>query len=626
MSLIAPDTTVTLYSDVPITDKKNIAFKTVGDQRSYFHNKVYKTSVECSYEKVGDPLILDIPIADMYRFNYISFKNAAFENKEIYARALQPVYINNETLAVPYVIDDWQTFMFDMQMTEATVLREHLSVADHQTEATYPYNLSLFPMFTQEPLSPSEYYKAKRNVTSLQGDATWNASAEANTCKWEFGRGEQPTTASAIECGLYIVSSQVVDTSQADPEVVSPPFSFDSNGNFPTPVHIERFTSLHTQTQIQEYLNKFVENDCVSSILGIYYLPLFFPYTGGSTTPQKELTIKINYPQNTFKHSKLKRYPYTYLRVTDPMGVRKEYKIERFNVNNVSGEITIKFELFAILNGSPMIILAPVDYDGANGTTKGSWNFQEIMVFNKFPQVAYNTDGYLTWLSQQYRGQAMRDVTAAPWAYNPELALGGAITKTLGGTIRGAAKGAEAGGVAGAVGGGATGFISGGAQAANSLWNFNIADRMHRAGEEYMNNGGSVEANVPTFLADAAPLFMRDEYHPGTDTGALPNYAFDQLAFTFELITPNEATRNRYDDFFTLYGYQVNKFGVPNIVNYTKEQNSNSHPQFENGMTYVKTADCSVEAPTAGAGNNIEQMFDGGHWFIDGSSLVSGGS
>ena len=67
MSLIAPDTTVTLYSDVPITDKKNIAFKTVGDQRSYFHNKVYKTSVECSYEKVGDPLILDIPIAPPYQ-------------------------------------------------------------------------------------------------------------------------------------------------------------------------------------------------------------------------------------------------------------------------------------------------------------------------------------------------------------------------------------------------------------------------------------------------------------------------------------------------------------------------------------------------------------------------------
>lgn len=166
MSIIAPDTEVTLYANVEVSDHEHLIFATEAERTAYFTAHMYKDHVDCSYQRIGEPLVLELPISDMYKFNYISFKNASFENKIIFARTLNPVYINNDVLAVPYVVDDWTTFMFDIDCEDCSVLREHITEAQQEECDNDPYSNTVYNypfMHTPEPLSPNEILRKKLN-------------------------------------------------------------------------------------------------------------------------------------------------------------------------------------------------------------------------------------------------------------------------------------------------------------------------------------------------------------------------------------------------------------------------------------------------------------------------------
>ena len=623
MSIIAPSTTVTLYHDVPITDEKNLIFKNISNQRSYFAGKVYRTSVECSYERAGAPLMLDIPISDMYRFNYISFKNEAFENKEIYARPLPPVYINNEVLAVPYVIDYWQTFMFDVKMDKCGILRQHPTVGEENDYDGTPYG-RFHAFLTPEPLSYSDAIRNQRNT----GDTIYLPIMRGNP--WGIGLNEKGRHTPV----LAVMTTQYLD--DVDEKVKTNKPQYDGNTNFPSAV-VAKFFSCDNDglTAMQTYINLFTEHDMVSSILGIYYIPAIMMKATDATSINEGSGHEITPPLVSWNivedhviglptwagvDKKLLHYPYMYIRITDYLGNSKEYKIDRFN--DVShGEVT--FGLFFTMNGYPQVVLAPKNYMGTynnNGSYDSSlnaYNFEEKMVVTDFPQVGYNTDGYLAWLGGVFRQQSIKDVTAAPWAYNPVIDTASAAMKTTGSAVGGAVKSGATGNPAGAI----SGVGSGIADLGNTVWNQNLERTQHQYAEQFYENPLSKEVAVPQYMADAIPMFAKDDYHAGGSTCGLPACMFDKLGFLVEIVSLLPEETEVYNEFLDKYGYTQNRIDTPAVCKYVNNGSSDDLPTYNTeNLTFVKTSEMSVEGANIEVTSAIEQMFNGGHWFAKGDS------
>ena len=248
------------------------------------------------------------------------------------------------------------------------------------------------------------------------------------------------------------------------------------------------------------------------------------------------------------------------------------------------------------------------------------------MVFSEFPQLAYNTDGYLTWMGNTLRGQALKDTTAAPWAYNDWMNGAGVGlqfgSNIVGGTVGGGAKGGASGAIAGALTSSAGGVLNG----LNSLYNFQTLQKpMHEAGQDYMEGG---DIQIPGFLADAKGVFAADEYHAGNGSVAsLIAYQFNRVGFMIELVQPVLSVAQKYNSFLDRYGYNVSRIGVPRIAHYmgqgTPYERVNGIPVFNsNNQTFVKCMNANVKGPNMMACQAIERMLNKGHWF---EKVVSNG-
>lgn len=637
MSIIAPDSDVTLYAGVESSDNHRPIFSSIANQRSYFAGKVYRTKVGCTYcnGNAGDPLILEIPISEMYNFNYMSFKNKAFENKEIYAKALPPIYVNNEVMAVPYEIDWFQTRMFDITMDRCNCERETPTIQeynDYEVGAPYKNDAPSY-FYTIEPFSFNIALKAASFLSTSTSEYNISAGGVdyeiiadlARSGKFEYdmltsyGGADNLFTSGKI---VVIVSQDFESLSEDDDRVktcepkmdpgtrfpnCSTPYVFNAEDGFPA-VGVQEFRNL------QEFLNAYATKGAISSIIGVYYLPNIF------VKPEAQrgvkITLQIDQPINTITggalHSKLKRYPYTYIRVTDYLGNKKEYKLEDFIENNGlasgNGKIKASFLLKFTINGYPQVVLAPLGYQESNSNLA---NFNEKMVITEFPQVSYNTDGFLTYLGSVMRGQIVKDSTAHPWAYNGILHSAGETIKTIGKVAIGAATG---GGAGAAVQG-----FSALPDLWKDAWEFGKKNELHRAGQEFAERQykGVV---IPDSLWKSQEAFANDEYHSGGSTVAISAYQFGRLGFTFEIITPKSHVADNYDTLLDFYGYRKDIFKTPSVYNYFRNVGAaESKPHFNaSNLCYCKTADCSVHGVDEMSEKYIEQIFNGGCWFVKG--------
>lgn len=633
MSIIAPDSDVTLYAGVDNSDKKRLVFSSLANQRSYFASKTFRTKVGCTYcnGNAGDPLILELPMSDMYSFNYLSFKNKAFENKEIYAKALPPIYINNEVMAVPYIIDRFQTFMFDYDMDECSIVRETLSVTEKNLEESMPFstgNSSQDFFYTNEPLSYDKQLQEllDQGVTVNGYGNSGKTSYLHQLIDWSK-KGTNDYHAPAI----FVSVSQLLEsdttgavTPKLDDSIrfatCCATFMFDLTDGFP--LINQTVDDQVTFTDLKGLLDDYSTAQAVSSILGMWLLPKAFCYDGSLGTSE---AVEIQCPSNNLFSAKLQRFPYEYLRVSDFLGNVKEFKIEDFTVNgNVSkgGIRTCQFYVNYIFNGYPQLVLAPV------GTYKyssaGIVNFEECMTITDFPQIGFNTDGFLTWLGNVYRGQVVKSSTASKWKYSAGAFMAKEGASVAGAALAGAGAGATIGsvvpGLGTAAGAGIGALIGGGAAELSSAFKGSAFGKEMQLNDAAHKTLGDLAepVDVPDFLQDVAPAYANDEYHSGGSTQGLVAYTFNALALKFDIVKIKTSILAKYNDLFKNYGYAKNNFNKPNVYHYIHGVAS-SGPNFNtDGVAYCKTLDCSVHGVDYETEKEIEEIFNKGSWFLKG--------
>lgn len=415
---ITPSTTVTLCAGVPLAEGSDdtILFSSAGEQASTISSYHIATFSNITYQRntrnvvrVGMPMGVS-GANSAIRANYLIFNNTAFEGKNIYAFVDKVDYVNNNTIDVTFTIDAMQTFMFDYQLRECFVEREH-SVTDDVGDNTVPESFGELPVVINS-----------RNESCLF-------------------RGTAPHPHFYTDKYIYVVYTLPQATDNIQGDIVN---------------NVYVATKVLTPTTVgaagvDSVINTARQNH--ETIVAIVAVPTDV-VASGTTGYEKHVSIPINtligesgraYTPN---NKKLLTYPYNYIVISNNNGEEKQLRWEWFNVPG-----TAEFTLYAAYVPTPEAALVP---EGYRGTGR---DYGDACFFNGFPSSAWSEDSFLSW---QLRNRNSYDasVSALKWK-------GGASITS--GSLAGAAVGAGFGPLGMAIGaavGGAGAFISSATNAA----------------------------------------------------------------------------------------------------------------------------------------------------------------
>lgn len=251
----------------------------------------------------------------------------------------------------------------------------------------------------------------------------------------------------------------------------------------------------------------------------------------------------------TPKNNKLMCYPYRSLYATNNQGGCAVFRFERFGTPS-----SPKFNAVGSVSPDGTVKMYPDDYNGVTSINKGgatgtdcNGNFDYGLSLGNFPSCAWNADMYKLWLAQN-QNQLQHSQTAG--------------ILTIAGGVAAAAFSAYTGNMMGVVGG--VGAVVGGAQQIGGI----MAQKKDMAVQPPQSRGGfSSSVNVVA----------------NTNT------------FTFYTKHIDKEHAKAIDDYFTMYGYKINRVQKPNLC---------ARPAF----TYIKTVGCNISGNT---GSNYKY----GPWF-----------
>lgn len=302
----------------------------------------------------------------------------------------------------------------------------------------------------------------------------------------------------------------------------------------------------------------------------------------GHTTNSYHITHDGKLDNYTPKNKKLHSYPYSSLYVTTNDGDTGQYRWEYFEGDVTSGVSAIQFNLNATLTGGGYIEIHPRAYNGILE------NYDAKLVMNNFPKCSWNYDAYQAWVASggQYKAQY-------------EL---GMIQK------KGSIAIAQAGfnGVSNIIGNYETAIGSQQAKHPNPMTPISSAVGSVTGG---VNTALNIEQTSLSYTEarDKVGFEFKDaRYEPNVLVGQqVPNISVGKkfLGFKFYKLHVRDDEAKRIDDFFSVYGYAVNKVETPNL----------------NGRQYwnfIKTRNAEISGNMpASSKSAIGRIFDGGIFF-----------
>lgn len=291
------------------------------------------------------------------------------------------------------------------------------------------------------------------------------------------------------------------------------------------------------------------------NIVAVFLMDKAFVTTANSAIKTYEIT-KPKFTDlkrrdgNPVHNKKLLTYPYNFLYVTNLQGQAMVYKYEEF-----PGELC-KFQLAGDMTCNPSVYLTPIGYELEFTAVP---NFDQRLVLTNYPQLSYTVDSFKAWLAQTATSAATNALTTAMSA---GMAAAGA--PAIGGS--GPAMSAAVGGAEGL---------------ATALPSMAIQATLKAVGS-------------PNAILDAAR---------GGTSGAATSAAIGIMDFCFM----HKHIRPEYvsiiDDYFDMYGYQINRVKVPDIT---------SRPHWN----YIQTIGCTaIGSVPADSMRKIISIYDNGITF-----------
>lgn len=256
--------------------------------------------------------------------------------------------------------------------------------------------------------------------------------------------------------------------------------------------------------------------------------------------------VETSFPAYTYdmngytpKNGKLHTYPYQFMYVTNNQGNSAAFHYERF----LAGQP--RFRLSGALTPDGGVRMTPVSYNGL------FYNYKEGLTLGGYPTCAWDSDIYKMWLAQTQNTR-----------YNDTLVNVGKMGVGL-----------------------ATALLSGGIGAAGGL-------AMAGSGLVGIMNQVGTEKDKAIEPPQAKGNFSTSV-----------NITDGKMEFTIYERCVNAERARIIDDYFTMYGYKINRVYAPSLCN-------------REHFTYVKTIGCHIRANVCNEDTvKIESIFDNGITF-----------
>lgn len=674
---IVPDSTVTLYGGVDIDTNEQLVFASKANQTAYFQSKIVRAATPCTVVKKTGRLRLEVAGSVIATCNYLSFVNPSFDNKIVYAAIIDYDYVNNECVEISYVIDFWQTWMFDVTFQDMYIEREHLSQADWTKAETNPYDPSILEFKTAEslPVSPDiekPYYAygtattddgvyiAKNIAQSLSSVSDENgvllifsdvslANADANSGPGPNSpSGKLATLLNSIVYNGSLTRSGISffklsnkmysylhdnysSLITARTEKCSGWYTGEPLGsntiNAPTSyVYIDTCDPTDPRSYIiSSILGWFTDNYSLNEILGIYPMPNGMMYMSTTMSPSTSdaytITLATSRGQSV-TNKKLDLYPYSYIRMTSPNGDVCELDMGKFKSVQDNGD---NFEIGVILDvvEKPNLIVAPVGYKASGAAPNGSTNMnvKEGLIFSQFPTLPYSIDAFRMQMASVVNniiGNNTVDYSYDIQQKQLDIIKGyyGTLTGTLG------AAGDMINGDIGSGVGKAVDAVFSGTQ--TELNQKRAQNEWSMSEDAYKLLSGDTKDNaVLNNFKYSKPAYVANEYHQINGDGVTNFNRNSFMDILISKVTINPTILAQMDTYFSNYGYTSGRCGIPRVINYIHGSSTTTdvpHWQTLNGKptTYIKTTDCRVTHSMRPVAMAIKGLLDSGIRMVKG--------
>lgn len=538
--VITPNSDVILLKcPLELSSEHQLNFSNATAQYNYF-NGLPKLVVGTNFTYVRKDNYLRVPALfdDIIQYNYVMYRNDAYSNKWFYAFIEKMEYVNDRTTYVYIKTDPFQTWQFDLTYKRTFVEREHV-------------NDDTIGLHTvEEGLEYGEY------IVGWSKDLDYT-SAGTFTSRAPFvavGVTITPNHLSHINTSTSTLPFVETAINNGIPSGVSYLFVSTSNNN------IANLVRLYDQNS---------KSDAIVSMFVIptkYFVQTISQYSGGAFTVNmddggsfsgftlEDIEGAIEFMSETVtppttvdgyvpKNAKLLCFPYCYERLTNNGGMEATYRWEDFTNR------TPVFKVAGSLTQGMSIRAYPQNYLKAGGGTNA---YVYGLTAQKLPACCWSTDFYLSWVNQQ----------GANLALQTGVNVGNAI---LGASVGSAASGNIAGVGAGVVGMG---------------------------------------LNVVGTIANTMQKIREAELVPPQARGALNsgdvNFSIGKSGFTIYDMNIKAEYARQIDEFFSAYGYKVNRMKVPNVTG-------------RSNWNFVKTIDCYIQADIPQEDlQEIKNMFNNG--------------
>ena len=565
---VAPDGVVKLLKGVPcdMDYEHTLWFHSLASQTSYFETKVVRTFTSVTYVRKTRGIIkVEAPVDSIYDCNYLMYQNTGFNRKWFYAFIVSVEYVSNNVSKITFIIDDLQTWFFEMQLKQCFVEREH---TDHDIagDNLIPENLETGEYIYTNQYTPYQGYKVIVIAASFifsppTGGATYGTIQDLNS-GYMYG---------GIYNGVWFHV-----------------YPFDDNGVTKANQLIATATRDH---KIDGILSAFTaySNFWEQSPEETDY----FPHKESFVTISRPLTFDTYIPKN----NKLFTEPYMSMLVKTPTN-SAEFGYEYFK--NPS---TPTFKMTYSISTKPTILLEPVDYKSEK-IYQGQQivdNYLEGITLEGFPMLAYNVDSYKAWLAQN----------GASLMVNGALAVGGLIGSLASGITSGGMSEMlvpsimGVGTPVGANYGSNITALSANPGAGYSNFNNGYNYVQTEQGASFNPSGTGVLGSLGAIGNILAQMYQHKTLPPQIRGNVDENSQFvsDRLNFYFcnKMITKEYA--EIIDNYFSRYGYACHRIKIPNT--HVRER-----------WTFTKTVGCEVEGNIPNeAKNKIKSIFNNGITF-----------
>ena len=507
MSSVTPNGQIRFLTNIPIDSnyENSLDFQTELEQRTYFlsqtpvHSQIGATRVRdgvISVNKLSDELL---------SANYLMFQNLNFSTKWFYAFITDVEYINNNMSYVYYQIDDIQTWLFDVELKECFVEREHTSTD------------GMFEHLVDEGINVSEY------VRNTQGGHDYDFS-RMTALLFSTSIVQDPTTGSVHNVYAKAYNGVFNGCSPTQFDIMKQDGTWDS----------DEIARLNT------YIDAIASAQQTDAIIGL----VLYPYrlvTEFSESANEPDTLEIsNFTSNspidgyTPKNKKLYNSPFCMLKIGTSDGQQEMLQPEFIN----DGCCVL---IYANASMTPSVQFIVQNYKNKNHV----WDKQ--IMYDGLPQCCIALDGYKAWCASGGLDRLIINTTSS---------------------------------VAGDIVSGVASY-----QSQNAV---GVANAVIDAGNTIAN------AMVTLDVAKTLPPNIKGSTKPYV------NQIYKMLHAYSERITIKADVVKSLDDYFTMFGYKVNKIKQPSRRN---------RPHY----TYLKTKSCHVNggAP-ADAIQRIETIYDNG--------------